>query len=82
MPDNQRQHRTSHAPDVLPLRDYLSLSLSRSPPLSLAGPINTLWMEHLNTVLDETKMLTIANGDRMPLAEGNKVIEHQPVVSD
>lgn len=38
------------------------------------GPINTRWMEHLNTVLDETKMLTIANGDRMPLAEGNKVI--------
>jgi dynein heavy chain len=38
------------------------------------GPINTIWMEHLNTVLDETKMLSIANGDRMPLADGNKVV--------
>ena len=73
--DGAPEHGIGRDQDADPLSLSMSLadSLSLSLALSLTGPINTLWMEHLNTVLDETKMLTIANGDRMPLAEGNKV---------
>ena len=33
------------------------------------GPIDPLWVESLNTVLDDTKLLTIPNNERLPLKQ-------------
>uniref|UniRef100_A0A2R9AUA6 Dynein axonemal heavy chain 14 n=1 Tax=Pan paniscus TaxID=9597 RepID=A0A2R9AUA6_PANPA len=69
--------------DIFPLRKYFLISVTLkiffSPDFDwqwiiLDGPVDTFWVENLNSVLDDTRTLCLANSERIALTNKIRVI--------
>jgi len=44
------------------------------PWIVIDGPVDSLWIENLNTALDNTRMLTLPNSERLPVPDSLRIL--------
>lgn len=56
------------------MRDLANMSGDGPKWIVLDGDIDPMWIESLNTVMDENKVLTLASNERIPLTPSMRLI--------
>eukprot|EP01065_Artemidia_motanka_P042621 TRINITY_DN5751_c0_g1_i1.p1 TRINITY_DN5751_c0_g1~~TRINITY_DN5751_c0_g1_i1.p1 ORF type:complete len:2793 (+),score=1080.74 TRINITY_DN5751_c0_g1_i1:401-8380(+) len=72
--EQTKEWRDGHLAVIFKEFSVLSKTNSCTKWMVLDGIIDAEWIESMNTVMDDNKMLTLANNDRIPLAPSMRMI--------
>lgn len=56
------------------MRDLANLTTDSPKWIVLDGDIDPMWIESLNTVMDDNKVLTLASNERIPLTPSMRLL--------
>lgn len=56
------------------MRDQAEMTTDNPKWIVLDGDVDPMWIESLNTVMDDNKVLTLASNERIPLTDSMRLL--------